>query len=121
MCCLTATAETTSEYENFAVIVGVNDAETRRNYVVKINLHQPKEITTQEDIPTPMAPEAIAAVFNNTIYVAGIGYKLDEIWKYNQTSGWIQCASLAQGRRRHSAVFIDEVLYICGGFLGSAK
>jgi len=68
-----------------------------------------------------MAKEAIAAVRQNTMYVAGIGVEDDEIWKYNQTSGWMQCASLVQGRRRHSAAFIDEVLYICGGFVDSTE
>ena len=68
-----------------------------------------------------MKKEAVADVCQNTMYVAGIGVKYDEIWKYKKTLGWKQCASLVQGRRRHSAAFIDEVLYICGGFVESTK
>ena len=89
--------------------------------VIKINLHRPNEISTQEQIPTKMAIEAFAAVYCNTMYVTGVGANNDEIWKYKQISGWMKCASLVQGRRRHSAAFIDEVLYICGGFVDSNK
>jgi len=53
------------------------------------------------------------------MYVTGIGVKKDEIWKYNITSGWMKCASLVQGRCRHSTAFVDDVLYICGGFVDS--
>src|SRR6218665_299181 len=121
MCVLIIKTGTTSQYKNFAVIVGYNEAETVTKDVIKINLLQPYEIKTQEQIPTKMAPEAIAAVYNNTMYVAGIGDNYSEIWKYNQTSGWLICASLVQGRRGQSAAFIDEVLYICGGFVVSNK
>lgn len=68
-----------------------------------------------------MTREAVAAVYCNTIYVTGIGDNCDEIWSYNIVSNWTQCASLIQGRRGHSAGFIDEVLYICGGFVDSTK
>src|SRR6218665_3905845 len=111
---------TTSRRENFAVVVGldVSDDDTEMiEDIIKINLHRPYEIATQVHIPTTMKREAIAAVYDNTMYVAGIGSNSDEIWKYNQTSGWIKCASLVQGRRRHSGAFIDEVLYICGGYV----
>src|SRR6218665_2080143 len=64
-----------------------------------------------------MAASASAAIYDNTVYVTGIGVENNEIWKYNQTFGWKQCASLVRGGRwSHSAAFIDEVLYICGGF-----
>src|SRR6218665_808951 len=92
--CLTAITETTSKYENFAVVVGLGDGPNTAKDVVKINLQKPNDITTLEQIPTTMKNEAIAAVYDNTMYVAGIGVKCDEIWKYNQTSGWKQCAYL---------------------------
>src|SRR6218665_2895755 len=101
MCVLIIKTETTSQYKNFAVIVGYDEADTVTKDVVKVNLHRPYEIKTQEDIPTKMAPQAIADVFNNTMYVAGIGDSYSEIWKYNQTSGWLKCASLVHGRRGH--------------------
>src|SRR6218665_210323 len=121
MCVLITKTVTTSQYKNFAVVVGYNEAETITKDVVKINLHQPYEIKTLEDIPTKMAPEAIAAVFNNTMYVAGIGDNYSDIWKFNPTSGWLKCAPLVQGRRGHSVAFIDEVLYICGGSVASTE
>src|SRR6218665_259316 len=55
------------------------------------------------------------------MYVAGIEVRKDEIWKYKKSIGWKYCASLVEGRRRHSAAFIDEVMYICGGFVDSTK
>src|SRR6218665_47356 len=93
------------------------DGRTVTNDVIKINLHRPNEVSAHNEIPTAMTPEAVAAVFCNTVYVTGLGDSYDEIWKYDMASGfWRECASLVQGRRRHSAAFIDEVLYICGGF-----
>src|SRR6218665_1258309 len=121
MCVLTGITEITSKCQNFAVVVALDDAKTITEDTVKLNLHQPNEISIQEEIPTTMQREAVAAVYNNTMYVAGIGHNADEIWKYNITSGWMECASLVQGRRRHSAAFIDEVLYICEGFVDSNK
>src|SRR6218665_2167236 len=121
MCVLTGITEITSKCQNFAVVVALDDAKTITEDTVKLNLHQPNEISIQEEIPTTMQREAVAAVYNNTMYVAGIGHNADEIWKYNITSGWMECASLVQGRRRHSAAFIDEVLYICGGFVDSTE
>ena len=114
-----ASTETTTQFENCAIVVGIDDGPTITKDVIKINLHRPNEISTQEQIPTTMANEAVAAVYCNTMYVTGIGVNEDEIWKYNMASGWMKCASLVQGRRRHSAAFIDEVLYICGGFVDS--
>src|SRR6218665_3509790 len=119
---VTAKTKTSSQSENFAILVGLDDGYLPiTTDIVKINLHQSNKITTQEQIPTRMVHEAVAAVYDNTIYVAGIGHKYDEIWKYDQTSGWMQCASLVHRRRRHSAAFINEVLYICGGFADSSK
>ena len=66
--CLTAKAEAATQY---AVVVGLEDGTTTINKsVVKINLHQPSDITAQEQIPTTMAEEAVAAVYDNTMYVA---------------------------------------------------
>src|SRR5688572_19850304 len=119
MSVLTAKIETTTLLENSAIVVGLNVVTTMTRDIVKINLHRPNEISTQGQIPPTMAKEAVAAVYYNTMYVTGIGAKKNEIWKYKQASGWKQCSSLVQGRRRHSAAFIDELLYICGGFVDS--
>ena len=77
--------------------------------VVRISLHQPR------------AQESTSAVYNNTMNVTGIGDNYDEIWKYNKSFSWIQCASLVQGQCSHSAAFIGETLYISGGFVDSTK
>lgn len=93
MCC-TAKSEITSRYETFAFVVGLNDDKTITKDVVKINLLQRNAITIEEELPTEMSIEAIAAVFDNTMFVAGIGVNDDEIWKYGRASGWKKCASL---------------------------
>jgi len=121
MCVLFANTETATDLENFAVVVGLNDGIDITTDVININLHRSNEVSTQEQIPIEMETEIVAAVYRNTMYVIGIGTSNDEIYKYTSGSGWAQCASLIQGRRRHSAAFIDEVLYICGGFVDSAE
>lgn len=75
--CFTAKTESSAQY---AVVVGLDDGPTISKYVVKINLHQPNEITTQKEIPTTMVDEAFAAVYKNTMYVAGLETSADEIW-----------------------------------------
>jgi len=123
--CFTAKIETKSLYGNFAVAL-VLDCSGKED-IVKINLHQPNDITTLERIQTTLitirteCTEAVVAVYNNTMYFAGFGANYNEIWKYNQTSGWLKCASLVQGRLYHSAAFIDEVLFICGGYVYSSE
>src|SRR6218665_150298 len=119
--CFTAKIETKSLYGNFAVALVLDFSGSVD--IVKINLHQPNDITTLERIPTTVRTEteAVVAVYNNTMYFAGFGANYNEIWKYNQTSGWLKCASLVQGRLSHSAAFIDEVLFICGGFAYSSN
>src|SRR6218665_1592686 len=119
MCLFHLLAETNAQYANFVLIMGINDSRTTTRDIVKINLHQPNEITAERRVPTRMTVEAFAAVYDSTMYVTGLGINIDEIWKYKKSVGWKQCASLIQGRRRHSAAFIDEVLYICGGFVDS--
>src|SRR6218665_3817504 len=76
-------------------------------YTVKVSL--------LEDVPTTVTYFPAVAVYNNTMFITGIGKNLNEIWKYNFASGWRRCGSLVQGRHCHCAEFIDETLYICGG------
>ena len=113
----TVTKESSPQFENYAIVVGLSGGTTITTDVVEINLHHPHEISTLQNIPTTMRREASATVYYNTIYVSGIGTNANEIWKFNLVSGWKRCGSLVQGRRRHSAAFIDEVLYICGGLV----
>src|SRR6218665_1090902 len=122
MCvCFISNTEMATKLENFALVVGMNDGTKVTTDVIKVNLHRSNEVSTPEHIPFEMETEAVAAVYRNTMYVTGIGATNDEIYKYNSTSGWMKCASLVQGRRRHIAAFIDEVLYICGGFVDSSE
>jgi len=82
----------------------------------KINLHSKSDkVSPIEKVPTTVQTFPAAAVYNNTMFLAGIGENLNEIWKFNFSSGWIRCGSLVQGRQCHCAEFIDETLYICGG------
>src|SRR6218665_3673942 len=115
--CFTVKSENMSLYENFAVAMALYTSDrTMTEDIVKINLHQTNDTTTIKPIQTGMYKHAAAAaVYDNTMYVAGIGGRCDEIWKFNKTSGWIKCASLVQKRTGHSAAFINEVLFICGG------
>jgi len=63
-----------------------------------------------------MEVDLFAAIYCNTLYLTGAGLFRNQIWKYNQTSSWKKCASTnVRFRRRYSAAFICEVLYICGG------
>src|SRR6218665_628425 len=103
-----------SLYENFAVAMPLYTSDrTTTLDIVKINLHQPNDTTTLKSIQTARYTAPAAAVYDNTMYVTVIGGRFDEIWKFNQTSGWIKCASLVQTRIGHSAAFINEVLFIC--------
>ena len=95
--------------------MGINIGETMSDDVITINLHRPNEISTRGQLPAAMRSDTVAAHYYNTMYLSGLGDNCDEIWKYHIISGWVKCASLVQGRHRHSAAFIGEVLYICGG------
>src|SRR6218665_900937 len=108
-------------FENCAIVVGLSDGLATTKDVVKINLRRSNEVSKLGRIWPTLPDEVFAAVYCNTMYVTGVGLFTDQIWKYSQTSGWKKCGSLVQGRRRHSAAFVDEVLYICGGFKRSSK
>ena len=82
----------------------------------KIHLHcRSDNVSPIEEVPTTMTYLPAAAVYNNTMFITGIGENINEIWKYNFSSGWRRCGSLVQGRLCHCTEFIDETLYICGG------
>src|SRR6218665_2945421 len=108
--------ETITQVENFVFVVGINDGSTETRDVVKINLHRTNEVSRHGQIVATIPSEAVATVYNNTMYVSGLENYGEQIWKYNMASGWVKCAaSLALGRRKHCAAFIDDMLYICGG------
>lgn len=79
---VTAQTKSASHCQNFAIVVVLNkndDDQTLTMIVVKIYLHQSNDVTAQEEIPTLVSPEAVAAFYDNTMYVAGIGDDDDEI------------------------------------------
>lgn len=100
------------------VVVGINDGDaTISKDCIRINVgHHPCEVSNLPDIPSTMEKEAAAATHDNTMYVTGLGIDNADIWKYSLPSGWSKCASIRRGRRRHSVAFVEEVLYICGGY-----
>lgn len=105
------------KFKECAVVVGINDGDAivSRDFI-RIDVGHPCEVSDLPHIPETMEKEAAAATYDNTIYVTGLGINNADIWKYNLSCGWSKCASMAHGRRRHSVAFIEEVLYICGGF-----
>src|SRR6218665_969559 len=112
--------ETISKFKKFSIAFLLTESEPRTDYVIKINLKPPMKISTPEELPATVYLETVAAVYCNTMYVAGMGHRMDEIWKYDMASDWKRCAaSLVHGRKRHSGAFVDEVLYICGGYVDS--
>jgi len=109
--------EISSRFKTYVTVVGLYDGGEMTKEVMAINLQRSKDITNLQDLPYSILYKGgAAAVYANTMYVTGIGSNSDEIWKYNMASSWMKCASLVQSRHQHSAAFIGEVLYICGGF-----
>src|SRR6218665_955793 len=100
--------------ESFAVMIakaGSNETTSR-----KINLHcKSDNVSMIEHLPTTLRSYPASAVYNNTMFLTGMGEKLNEIWKFNFSTGWRRCGSLVQGRHCHCAEFIDETSYTCGG------
>src|SRR6218665_385459 len=82
----------------------------------RINLLcQSDNVSTMKDVPTTVRSFPAAAVYDNTMFIIGIGEWFRDIWKYNFATGWSKGGSLVQGRQHHCAEFIGETLYICGG------
>src|SRR6218665_1545030 len=85
MCFFTACTETTSQFENCAIVVGFDYCPTVTNDVIEINLHRKNEISRQTQIPATIDRpiEAIVGFCCKTtcMYVTGVGVNNDEIWK----------------------------------------
>jgi len=85
----------------------------------KINLHSNSDkVSPMQHGPTTGKSFPDVAFYNNAMFITGVGNVLDEIWRYNFTSGWKQCGSLVHGRRFHCSEFVGDTLYICGGSSG---
>lgn len=100
------------------VIVAIGGA-AEDVYSYRINLHGRRGIVSAvQNATATVKPYHAAAVYDNTMFITGVGETINEIWKYNFASGWNKCASLVEGRSHHCAVFLGETLYICGGSNG---
>ena len=62
-----------------------------------------------------MQREATACISGDAFFVTGVG-----TWKWESVSGWIRCADMIVGRRRHCATFVNNAsMYVLGGFDGN--
>ena len=72
------------------------------------------------DMPSVYNIEMASCVVGNIIYVSGIGYTSDEMWKLDvNRMSWSRCHSLLKGRICHSMVTsceTDNQIYILGGY-----
>lgn len=99
------------------LVIGLSHEETEPSEpgALKIHLQSPIKISSFDSASTVVNRELAAAVNNNMMFIAGLGEKSDEVWKYHLVSGWIKCGSLVLGRTRHCVAFLGDILYICGG------
>jgi len=82
----------------------------------KIKLHGQSEAASPfQALPVKIGSFVAAAVYNNEVFITGVGEECDEIWRYSFASGWRKCGSLLQSRHFHCAEFMDETMYIIGG------
>ena len=101
--------------EDCIVAIGASDGDVYSN---QINLHllgQRGIIFSFQNAPVSVDPYHAIAVYENTMFIIGLGEADNEIWKFDLTSGWNKCGSLVDGKQYHCAAFLEETLYICGG------
>jgi len=103
--------------EQCVVIVGLCTGSHTSSDVFNISL-QRKELTTiTQAIPSDMKVEAAACISGNQIYVTGVGENRNESWKWESAFGWARCAEMIEGRGRHCATFVNNTVYVLGGFV----
>src|SRR6218665_483785 len=111
--------EDVEKLESFALAFGRDDGlriadEFLDSY--KIKLHGQSEVSPFQSLPTEVnSYAAAAAVYNNEVFMTGVGAQCDETWRYSFDYGWKKCGSLLQGRQLHCVEFMDETLYIFSG------
>jgi len=110
--------------EQCVVVVGQIDGGTPTSDVHRVSL-QRKELTrNMQAIPYTMQKEVAACVGLSGIqlFVTGIGENMSETWKWESAFGWVRCADLLKGRRRHCAAFVNSTsMYVLGGFDDNLK
>lgn len=86
--------------------------------VSSINLRSPNPIWCANKIPATLlcksTPVAAVCGREKVLYVTGIGKRQDQIWRRDR-SVWSRCGLIDQGRSRHCAAFVGEILYVFGG------
>ena len=105
--------------EQCVVIVGVNDGSTITSDVCHVSLQRKELITSTQAIPCDMKRQAAACIglSGNQMFVTGVGKTTNETWKWETAFGWLRCADMIEGRRRHCATFVNNTsMYVLGGF-----
>jgi len=104
--------------EQSVVIVGLNTVSEMTPDVHHVSLQNIDQLTSMKAIPTRVNYELAAAVSGNQLYVTGAGSDNNETWKWESAFGWMQCANMIEGRRRHCATFVNNTsMYVLGGFV----
>ena len=108
--------------EQCIVVVGLDLGSTLSSDVYRVNLQRKELITSMHRIPCKRQMEATACVSGNQLYVSGAGERNDEAWKWEWTFGWVRCADLLRGRRRHCVTFVNNTsMYVLGSFDGKVS
>jgi len=104
--------------EQCVVIVGVNTTGPEISSDVHcVSLQRQDHVTTTHAIPANMNVELAACVSGKELYISGAGSNKNEAWKWELAFGWVQCADMNEGRRRHCATFVNSTsMYVLGGF-----
>jgi len=104
--------------EQCVVVVGLDTAPDTSSDVLRLNLQRQDHVTDIDAIPTNMNLELAACVSGNQLYITGAGSGMKETWKWESAFGWVQCADMNEGRRRHCAAFVNNTsMYALGGFV----
>lgn len=115
---LNTSHRSSTEVEQCAVVVGLNDGSRVTSDVYRVSLSKKDLVTDMQPIPTALKPETVACVSGRELYVTGAGAEKVETWKWQAMGGWMRCADMLECRRRHCATFVDDntSMYVLGGF-----
>jgi len=103
--------------EQCVVIVGLSHGFAITSDVYRVSLQRNDLATSTPAIPCTMQNEAAACVSGNQFYVTGVGESKNETWKWESAFGWMRCADMIEGRRRHCAAFVNNTsMFVLGGF-----
>jgi hypothetical protein len=107
--------------EKFLFVVGLNggsDSSGMDPMVCQISLDRTDQLeTTLSYTDFEIHSEAAACVMGSRCYLVGVGPDKNELWKWEQSSGWVQCQDMTSGRRRHCMAAVDTTLYVLGGWV----